>query len=84
MRQAVGQLNPQPQSSSRKDPFWISIVAECEDENCKALTELIAIRLEGTTEHQILQELPIWNAKEIYCVNGHPIIVPRYSSRNTL
>lgn len=72
MRQVVGQF----EALTRTDPVWISIIAKCENEECKSQTELIAIRPHGTTKQQILAERPIWNAKEIYCDNGHRIIVP--------
>jgi hypothetical protein len=72
MRQPLSQYD----ALSRADPVWISIVAECESGDCKGQTELIAIRPHGTTKEEILRERPTWNAKDIYCDNGHRIIIP--------
>ena len=72
MRQSLGQFG----ALSRTDPVWISVVAECEDDNCKQQTELIAIRPHGTIKQQILQERPTWSVKDIYCDNGHKIVIP--------
>jgi hypothetical protein len=55
----------------------MSVPAECDNGDCEAQVELIAIRPHGTTEEQILAERPTWEAADIDCGNAHPIIVPR-------
>jgi hypothetical protein len=73
MREPLGQFD----ALARRDPVWVSILAKCEKESCTSGTELIAIRPHGTTEQQILDELPTWNTKGIFCEMGHAIVSPR-------
>jgi hypothetical protein len=72
MRQPLSQYD----ALSRSDPVWISIVAGCSDKDCKAQTELIAIRPHGTTKEEILRERSTWNAGDVYCDKGHHIVIP--------
>jgi hypothetical protein len=72
LKQAVSQYS----AMTRTDPVWTSVVAKCEDADCGSQTELIAIRPHGTTKQEILREVPTWSAKELYCDNGHRMIIP--------
>ncbi|HEY5176202.1 MAG TPA: hypothetical protein VII95_11630 [Terriglobales bacterium] len=58
-------------------PFYILVVADCDNGNCAAQVEIIAIRPHGTTEEQFLAERPLWDLGDVYCGGGHPIIAPR-------
>ena len=74
-RKAAGLLTERPQT--RAPLFYMAVLAECENTDCEAQVELIAIRPHGTTEEQILEERKTWKADDVRCGDDHSIIVPR-------
>src|ERR1017187_7805947 len=63
-RKSVGLFPEPPQNTAH--PVVFSTVAECENGDCEAQVEVIAIRSPGTTREQIDAERPSWRADDIY------------------
>ena len=71
-RFAAGMTVQQPQNLD--DYIWFSILAGCDDSNCKPQRTLFAIRPVGTTQPQLAEEISIWNLAGLLCERGHPIV----------
>jgi len=76
-RKVAGQLDEPFRKGSRPDTSLFSVVAKCDNGNCKEQVELIAIRPYGATADYIREERATWKAEGICCGRGHPIIIPR-------
>jgi hypothetical protein len=74
---SVAALIPEsPRKSGQQYPIAFVFRAECVDDNCVSLVELIAIRAAGTTKEQVLAEFSKWKLDGIHCENGHPLLFP--------